>query len=273
MAARLPELWGVLNVTPDSFSDGGLFVTPDRAIERGRELVNHGAAVVDVGAESTRPGAERIDATTEIDRLTPVVRELVESQITVSVDTMRAEVAWQMIELGAEVINDVSGGQADSEMAAVIASSAVRYVLMHWRGHSDQMDALANYDDVTAEVSRELRGQIDQVVAQGVDPGRIIVDPGLGFAKNVEHNWELVTHLDQIVDIGHPVLMGASRKRFLGALLDRPHEPADRDGVSAVLSVVAAQKGVSMIRVHEPRVHFDALRVWQRSLPEGGVDE
>lgn len=260
-----PALWGVLNVTPDSFSDGGEFVEVDRAIERARQMVADGVAVVDVGAESTRPGASRVGPEEEISRLTPVVTALLAEDITVSVDTMRSTTARAMLELGVPIINDVSGGLADPDMLKVVAASDAHYVLMHWRGPSDQMDSLAHYDDVVTDVLGELEQQIGKALDQGIEQTRITIDPGLGFSKNVEHNWAVCRQIERVVDLGFPVLVGASRKRFLGALLPEGHHPTDRDGVSVALTVALAGRGVSAFRVHEPRLHRDALEVWFRS--------
>lgn len=271
MSVNIPALWGVLNVTPDSFSDGGLYLDPDAAIARGVQMARDGASVIDVGAESTRPGARRIDGETEIARLEPVVRGLVEEGITVSVDTMRADTAMRMIECGAQIINDVSGGQADSEMFDRVANAQVDYVMMHWRGHSDQMDSLAHYGDVVTEVVAELATPRDAAVAAGIDPERIMLDPGLGFAKNEAQNWELLRGIEAIAQMGHEVLVGGSRKRFLGALLPEGHSAPERDGVSVALSVALAGRGVGALRVHEPGQHREALRVWQRMQP-GGVE-
>ena len=260
-----PQLWGVLNVTPDSFSDGGDYVDVATAIARARQMVTDGAHVIDVGAESTRPGAERIDAKTEIARLTPVVEALVADGIRVSVDTMRAHTAEAMLRLGVPIINDVSGGKADPEMMAVVAPSQADYVVMHWRGHSDTMDSLATYDDVVGEVIDEISQQLEHAHQAGITHDRLWVDPGLGFAKNVEHNWELCRAMDQFIALGYPVLVGASRKRFLGALLPEGHHPKDRDGVSVALSVSLAGSGVAAFRVHEPRMHREALAVWAKT--------
>ena len=265
---RVPTLWGVLNVTPDSFSDGGDFIDANIAISRARQMVADGASVIDVGAESTRPGAKRVSAEDEISRLTPVVTALIAEGITVSVDTMRADTAEAMLELGAPIINDVSGGLADERMFEVIASSHCQYVMMHWRGHGDQMDSLAHYDDVVADVIRELRARIDAAEAAGIATERIIVDPGLGFAKDIEHNWEIVRRIDEFEALGRPLLVGASRKRFLGALLPNGNSPKDRDGVSTALSVVLAGSGVDALRVHEPSIHHHALQVWAKSQNE-----
>ena len=260
-----PQLWGVLNVTPDSFSDGGDYLDVAKAIARARQMVSEGAHVIDVGAESTRPGAERIDAETEIARLTPVVEALLAEGITVSVDTMRAHTAEAMLRLGVPIINDVSGGKADPEMMAVVAPSQADYVVMHWRGHSDTMDSLAHYDDVVRDVIDEISQQLELAHQAGITRDRLWLDPGLGFAKNVEHNWELCRAMDQFVALGYPVLVGASRKRFLGALLPEGHHPKDRDGVSVALTVALAGSGVAAFRVHEPRMHREALEVWAKT--------
>jgi dihydropteroate synthase len=260
-----PQLWGVLNVTPDSFSDGGEYEDVATAIGRARQMAADGAHVIDVGAESTRPGAERIDAETEIARLTPVVEALLAEGIRVSVDTMRAQTAEAMLSLGVPIINDVSGGKADPEMMAVVAPSQADYVVMHWRGHSDTMDSLAAYDDVERDVIDEISQQLELAHQAGIARDRLWVDPGLGFAKNVQHNWELCRAIDKVVALGYPVLVGASRKRFLGALLPEGHHPKDRDGVSVALSVALAGSGVAAFRVHEPRMHREALEVWAKT--------
>jgi dihydropteroate synthase len=260
-----PQLWGVLNVTPDSFSDGGDYVDVSVATARAKQMAADGAAVIDVGAESTRPGAERIDAKTEIVRLTPVVEALVADGIRVSVDTMRAATAEAMLRLGVPIINDVSGGKADEEMMGVVASSSADYVVMHWRGHSDTMDSLATYGDVVQDVLKEISQQLELAHQAGITRDRLWIDPGLGFSKNVEHNWELCQAMDQFVALGYPVLVGASRKRFLGALLPGGHHPKERDGVSAALTVALAGSGVSAFRVHEPRMHREALEVWAKT--------
>ena len=263
--AKVPALWGVLNVTPDSFSDGGDFVDPDLAIKRAQRMVADGASVIDVGAESTRPGAQRVSTEDEISRLTPVVSALAAEGITVSVDTMRADTASAMLALGVPIINDVSGGLADERMFEVIASSDCLYVVMHWRGHSDQMASLATYDDVVTDVIGEIQARLDAAEVAGIDPERIMIDPGLGFAKDIDHNWEIIRRIDEFHQLHRPLLVGASRKRFLGALLPEGHSPKDRDGVSAALSVVLAGSGINALRVHEPLVHQRALAVWAKS--------
>ena len=263
--AKVPALWGVLNVTPDSFSDGGDFIDPELAIKRANRMVADGASVIDVGAESTRPGAARVGAEDEIARLTPVVSALLAERITVSVDTMRANTASAMLGLGVPIINDVSGGLADERMLEVVADSDCLYVLMHWRGHSDQMDALATYDDVVTDVIGEIRARLHAAEVAGIDPERLMIDPGLGFAKDIDHNWEIVRRIDEFQKLGRPLLVGASRKRFLGALLPDGHSPMDRDGVSAALSAVLAGSGINALRVHEPLIHQQALSVWALS--------
>jgi len=258
-------VWGVLNVTPDSFSDGGEWEVERDAIEHGLRMGADGADIVDVGGESTRPGAPRIPVSVELQRVVPVVRALVAGGLVVSVDTMRAEVAAQSIEAGASIINDVSGGLADPDMLATVAGLAVPYVIMHWRGHSANMDELAHYDDVVREVGDELRRRVDDAVAAGVAIDRIVIDPGLGFAKQVRHNWPLLAQRDALDSLGLPVLIGASRKRFLGALLaDRSgaaRDVVDRDDATHAVSAIAASKGVWGVRVHDVRGSADAVRV------------
>jgi dihydropteroate synthase len=256
---------GVVNVTPDSFSDGGLHLDPDAAIAHGRALVADGADLVDVGGESTRPGAQRVSVAEEIRRVVPVISALAADGVVVSVDTMRAQTAAAALSAGARMVNDVSGGQADPDLPRVAADAAVPYVVMHWRDHSADMYAKAVYDDVVAEVRAELSRQVEAVVSAGVDPARIVIDPGIGFAKNAEHNWTLLAALDQLVGLGRPVLVGASRKSFLGALLatadGEPRAVTDRDDATVALTTIAAEAGVWAVRVHEVRANADAVRV------------
>ncbi len=258
-------VFGVLNVTPDSFSDGGRWDHTDTAIEHGLVLVGQGADVVDVGGESTRPGAHRIDAATEAARVVPVIEALSSQGVLCSVDTTRAAVARAAIAVGAQIINDVSGGLADPQMATVAAETGAPWILMHWRGHSIDMQNQATYRDVVAEVREELLVQVDRALAAGVDERSLIVDPGLGFAKNASHNWQLLHRLDELTGMGLPVLLGASRKRFLGQLLaDQDGTlrlPAEREAATAAVSVLTAERGVWAIRVHEPRPTRDALAV------------
>ncbi len=257
---------GVLNVTPDSFSDGGRYEDLDAAVRHGVLIREEGADLVDVGGESTRPGADRIDAETEIRRVVPVIRELAALGVPMSIDTTRASVAVAALEAGATAVNDVSGGLADPTMAKVVADAGCPWVLMHWRGHSRDMNRLATYRDVVAEVRAELAQRVDEALAAGVDPGRLILDPGLGFAKTAEHNWLLSAHLDEIVSLGYPVLFAASRKSYLGKLLAGPDgtpRPVDeREAATIATTVLAAAAGVWGVRVHEVRATVDALKVW-----------
>jgi dihydropteroate synthase len=256
---------GVLNVTPDSFSDGGRYLSHDDAVAHGIAMRAAGADLVDVGGESTRPSAGRVEPAEELARVLPVVRGLVAEGVPVSIDTTRAAVAEAVLEAGGAVVNDVSGGLADPAMARVVAQARVPWILMHWRGHSDRMASLATYDDVVREVRAELVARVDAAVLAGVDPARIVLDPGLGFAKTAAHNWALLRRLDVFVGLGFPVLVGASRKRFLGELLAsadgtlRP--PAGREVATAVLSALAAGAGVWGVRVHDVAASMDAVAV------------
>ena len=260
-----PVVLGVVNVTPDSFSDGGRFQDLDAAVAQGTRLRRDGADLVDVGGESTRPGAGRVDPATERERVLPVVRELVAAGVPVSVDTTRAEVAEAALAAGAIVVNDVSGGLEDPNMPRLVADAGCPWVLMHWRAPSDRMRAHAVYADVVKEVRDELRQRAESAVAAGVDPGQIILDPGLGFAKRAEHNWRISAHLEEIVALGFPVLVGASRKSYLGSLLAGPDgapRPTDgREAASIAASLLAVQAGAWGVRVHEVRGTVDALKV------------
>jgi dihydropteroate synthase len=256
--ANRPLVFGVLNVTPDSFSDGGLWDSPDSAINHARAMVAAGADVIDVGGESTRPGAARIDDGEERRRVEPVIRALVSDGISVSLDTMRSETARLGIELGVDYINDVSGGLADHEMVGVVSRSDVTYIAMHWRGESDVMDDNATYGDVTRDVVTELRARIDAALDAGIAPAKLWVDPGLGFAKTAGHNWQLLQNLDQFVALGYPVLVGASRKRFLAPFGEAP---TDRDHATAIISVLSAESGAAAVRVHDVARTAEALRV------------
>ncbi|MFC4124333.1 dihydropteroate synthase [Nocardia rhizosphaerae] len=269
---------GVLNVTGDSFSDGGRYLDAGLAVAHGLALFEAGADIVDVGGESTRPGAHRVDPATEAARVVPVIRELVAAGVPTSVDTMRAEVAAAALDAGVSVVNDVSGGRADPNMVKVVAESGAPWILMHWRAGADYRHTgpADHYDDVVAEVRAELGAQVELAVAAGVPPERLILDPGLGFAKNAEHNWELLAALPELVGGGLPVLIGASRKRFLGALLadaSGPRPPAGRETATATVSALAATHGAWGVRVHDVRASLDAIAVveaWQRATAARG---
>ncbi|KHL19309.1 dihydropteroate synthase [Mumia flava] len=273
-AALLPavgrcQVMGVVNVTPDSFSDGGRWLDADSAIRHGLALVEAGADVVDVGGESTRPGAERVDAATELARVEPVVRALAAEGVVVSVDTMRAEVAERAIEAGARVLNDVSGGLADPRIREVAAVSGVSYVVMHWRGHSAGMlgEDLTRYADLVPDVVAELAASVEAALAAGVRPEQVIVDPGIGFSKGGDQNWNVLRRLDAFADLGYPLLVATSRKRFLGDLLAddagaRP--PLERDDATAALSALVAAEGAWCVRVHDVGPSADAVRVAER---------
>ena len=264
-ASGMPLVMGVVNVTPDSFSDGGQWFEPEAAVAHGRDLLAEGADILDVGGESTRPGAERPSLEEELRRVVPVVTELARAGAVVSVDTMRAEVAAAAVAAGAGIINDVSGGMADPEMPAVAAEAAVPFIAMHWRGHSRDMQSRAVYADVAAEVCAELTVRVEQLLEQGIAAENIVLDPGFGFAKLAAHNWSLLRHLDRVVGLGYPVLVGTSRKTFLGRLgvaegAD-PRPPLERDAATAATSMHAAMAGVWAVRVHRVPPTLDALRV------------
>ncbi|TDD79021.1 dihydropteroate synthase [Actinomadura rubrisoli] len=258
---------GVVNVTPDSFSDGGAWFEPEKAIRHGFDLVGEGADIVDVGGESTRPGAQRVSLEEELRRVVPVIEALAAEDVPVSVDTMRAEVAEAAVAAGARLVNDVSGGLADPDMPRVVAATGVPYVVMHWRGHSHDMQTRAVYADVVREVREELLRRVEAVLAEGVDPSLIVLDPGLGFAKSPKagHNWALLAHLDAFTSTGHPVLVGASRKSFLSSLLADPdgtRRPfAECDDATVAITSLAAVGGAWCVRVHRVRPNVDAVRV------------
>jgi dihydropteroate synthase len=268
---------GVVNVTPDSFSDGGQWYGADAAIAHGLELAGQGADIVDVGGESTRPGAQRISPEEELRRVGPVVTGLARAGVPVSIDTMRARVAEFALEAGARLVNDVSGGLADPEMPRLLAAAGAGYVVVHWRGHSHDMYARAVYGDVVREVREELASRVDAAVAAGVDPARIVVDPGLGFGKRPEHNWPLLAGLADLAVLGgdtFPVLVGASRKRFLGALLagpdGAPRPFSDCDEATVATTALAAAAGAWGVRVHQVPGNADAVRVaaaWRAEAP------
>ncbi|MCC9153788.1 dihydropteroate synthase [Streptomyces parvulus] len=257
---------GVVNVTPDSFSDGGRFFDTTAAIKHGLHLVAEGADLVDVGGESTRPGATRVDEDEELRRVVPVVRGLASEGVTVSVDTMRASVAARALAAGATLVNDVSGGLADPRMIPAVADTGAPFVVMHWRGLLEGGNVKGEYADVVTEVVDELRTRVDAVLEGGIAPDRVVVDPGLGFSKNADHDLTLLAHLDRLLGLGHPLLVAASRKRFLGRVLaadpDAAPPPArERDAATAAVSALAAHAGAWAVRVHEVRATADAVRV------------
>jgi dihydropteroate synthase len=256
---------GVINVTPDSFSDGGDWFDPAVAVAHGRDLLAEGADIVEVGGESTRPGADRPSVTEELRRVIPVITELAAAGASVSVDTMRAEVAVAAVRAGAGLVNDVSGGQADPEMFAAVAALGVPYVCMHWRGHSVVMQQRAVYDDVVAEVVTELGEQLRQARDAGIAAERLIADPGFGFAKTGEHNWEILRRLDELDALHQPLLAGVSRKTFLGSLLagagGEARPAKERDDATTALTTYLAEHGVWGVRVHSVRASVDAIQV------------
>lgn len=260
------QVMGVLNVTVDSFSDGGCYLDLDDAVKHGLAMAAAGAGIVDVGGESSRPGATRVDPAVETSRVIPVVKELAAQGITVSIDTMRADVARAALQNGAQMVNDVSGGRADPAMGPLLAEADVPWVLMHWRAVSaDTPHVPVRYGNVVAEVRADLLASVADAVAAGVDPARLVLDPGLGFAKTAQHNWAILHALPELVATGIPVLVGASRKRFLGALLAGPDgvmRPTDgRDTATAVISALAALHGAWGVRVHDVRASVDAIKV------------
>ncbi len=268
-AAARPEVWGVLNVTPDSFSDGGRYLDPAAALAQGRALVAAGASVIDVGGESTRPGAEPVAPEVERARVLPVVAALAAEGIRVSIDTMNAGTAAAAVEAGAAIVNDVSGGLADPAMLGTVAGLTCDYVLMHWRGPSAVWDQVSEYDWAPRDVTDELRARLAAAREAGIAADRLWVDPGLGFAKRAEHNWQLLAHLDELRALGARVLVGASRKRFLGALLPDGTPVDERDLLTAVLSALVADR-VDALRVHDVAATARALAV-QRSLAGAGL--
>jgi dihydropteroate synthase len=260
-------VFGVLNVTPDSFSDGGQHASKQAAIQHGLSLAADGADIVDVGGESTRPGADRVTTDEELTRVIPVVQGLVEAGVVVSVDTMRAAVATQAIAAGAQLINDVSGGQADGSMLAAIADANVPFVMMHWRGHSDRMAQLTQYLDVTSDVCAELQAQLESAVSAGVASQRIVLDPGIGFAKTPDQNWPLLAQIAKLQELGHPILVGASRKRFIGELLADENGPRAvdlRESATTAITTIMAQHQVWAVRVHDVSAARDAIAVVEK---------
>lgn len=246
---------GILNVTPDSFADGGRHFTFEHAVQRGLEMIEEGVDIIDIGGESTRPGAERVSAEEEQRRVIPVVKALAGEGVDISVDTMRAETARLAVEAGAVIVNDVSGGAADPEMFSTVADLGCKFTLMHWRGHSKDMNALADYKDVVNDVIYEVTLQLDKALAAGIKRENIILDPGLGFAKDAEHNWEILNRLDEFLALGYPVLIGHSRKRFIGG--DTPDE---REAGTLKISESLVGRGIWAVRVHSVAPHVKLVK-------------
>lgn len=268
---------GVVNVTPDSFSDGGEWFEPDAAIAHGIDLLAEGADLLDVGGESTRPGADRPSVDEELRRVLPVVEALSARGAIISIDTMRAEVARQAVTSGATIVNDVSGGIADPDMVPWVAEARLPFIAMHWRGHSADMQSRAVYEDVVADVTRELAERRDLLLDSGVDDDLLVLDPGLGFAKTADHNWALLAALPQLHELGHPILLGASRKAFLGRLGreagEEPRPPAERDPETAATSVMAAMAGLWCVRVHDVVSTVRALAVVDAAVAHAPEEE
>lgn len=276
MVFQRPQVMGVVNVTPDSFSDGGQFLAAEAAIAQAKQLFEDGATILDIGGESTRPGAQRVSVETEIERVVPVIAGIRASDWfaaaqaagnapLISVDTMNHQTAAAAVAAGADLVNDVSGGLADPQMFAAVAPTSARFILSHWRGHSDQMDQLNSYEDIATDVVAEIAEQISVAVANGLARDRIIVDPGLGFAKDLNQNWQLVARLDRLEQLGLPVLVGASRKRFLAGVLEA-EDPASvdntrRDLATAVLTALLLQRKLWGVRVHNVQATVDAIKL------------
>ena len=246
---------GILNVTPDSFADGGLHYDTEIAIARGMEMIDEGVDIIDVGGESTRPGADRVSEEEEQARVLPVIRALAESKVAISIDTMRASTARLAVEAGASIVNDVSGGAADPDMFATVADLGCKYTLMHWRGHSKDMNSLAIYGDVVADVIEEVTVQLDKALAAGIKREDIILDPGIGFAKDSEHNWEILNRIEEFVALGYPVLIGHSRKRFLGG-----DSPDGREEATVAVTQSLVGKGIWAVRVHGVKANVEVVK-------------
>jgi len=258
---------GVLNVTPDSFSDGGRFNDPEVATNHALQMIKDGADIIDIGGESTRPGSERISVQAELDRVLPVISALADSGVAISIDTMRTEVAQAAVSAGACMVNDVSGGKSDPEMLGYVASLNLPYILMHWRGPSNIMNTLTDYQDVVADVTNEISKQVNVAVAAGIARERIAIDPGIGFAKTVDQNWPILKHLDVLEELGLPILMGASRKKFLGELLANggvPRNSDERESATTAISTLMAARGLWAVRVHDVKSSSDAIAVVDR---------
>jgi dihydropteroate synthase len=246
---------GILNVTPDSFADGGVNFEVEHAINRGLEMIDDGVDIIDIGGESTRPGADRVSKEEEQARVLPVIKGLSKEGVPLSIDTMRASTARLAVEAGATIVNDVSGGAADPDMFSTVAELGCKYTMMHWRGHSKDMNSKAIYNDVVQEVIEEVTIQLDKALAAGVLRENIILDPGIGFAKNPEHNWEILNRIDEFIALGYPVLIGHSRKRFLGG-----EHPDEREAATVEVTQTLAGKGIWAVRVHGVKANVEAIR-------------
>ena len=246
---------GILNVTPDSFADGGLHYETDLAIARGYEMVEEGVDIIDIGGESTRPGADRVSEEEEQARVLPVVLALAETKVDISIDTMRARTARLAVAAGASIVNDVSGGAADPLMFATVAELGCKYTLMHWRGHSKDMNSKAIYGDVVEDVIAEVTIQLGKALAAGIQKENIILDPGIGFAKDPEHNWEILNRIEEFVALGYPVLIGHSRKRFLGG-----DSPDSREEATVAVTQSLVGKGIWAVRVHGVRANVEVAK-------------
>ena len=250
---------GILNVTPDSFADGGRHFTIDDALKRAKEMIEEGVDIIDIGGESTKPGADRVSEAEETNRVIPVLEQVIPLGTEVSIDTTRSSIAEKAIKLGVKYVNDVSGGLADKEMYKLIAKHPeVQYVIMHWRGHSKTMQELATYKDVVKEVKEELEERVNSAIEAGVDPDQIIIDPGIGFSKSPEHNWELLKNLDRLSLLGYPILIGASRKRFLGELTGGSN-PDEREAATLAITAAMAKQGMWAVRTHSVKPHRDVI--------------
>jgi dihydropteroate synthase len=250
---------GILNVTPDSFADGGRHFSIDDALARAEVMISEGVEIIDIGGESTKPGSDRISEAEEEARVMPILTELAKKKIPLSIDTTRATIAEKAIKIGASFVNDVSGGLADSTMYSLIAKNPqVQYIIMHWRAHSKTMQELATYKDVVKEVKEELEERINSAIEAGVNPEQIIIDPGIGFSKLSEHNWELLRNIDRLALLGYPILIGASRKRFLGELTGATN-PDEREAASIAITAMVAKQNVWGVRTHSVKPHRDAI--------------
>ena len=255
-----PVVMGILNITPDSFADGGRFESFDAALTRGLEMLSEGVDIIDVGGESTRPGSHSISADEELRRVMPVIEALAIKGAVISIDTKRANTARMAISAGAHIVNDVSAGLADPEMLSMVASLGCPYIAMHTRGESADMQLRAEYDDVVGEVVTELQARVGASLAAGIAAENLILDPGIGFAKESEHNWKILNHLDAFTSIGYPILIGASRKRFLGKLVEA-EKTDERESATIALTALLAKKGIWGVRVHSVKPHRDAISV------------